>query len=210
MKIDVEYVSKMRIKKEEELKFATDRPNIKRFEHIKHCGEILDMYTRVNLYSTTAKNLAYKIIYDDVWWPADNTVAGKVANYKTMFDGIANTTQSDKDLFEEAVLEENLTKISNIINNYLEYDESKHVSIVDLALSPKYINMYKDAYDRINAKLDVIKAEALVKYDEIVANNETLPEEQREFIVGVDEYIDMYIVYAGDLLKGIARGTAAD
>lgn len=206
MKVDTTYLLKRRRDKLEQLKFDQTKPKYVKQQHMLHTEEMVDILLKISTHAYTAKNLAYKFVYDELWWPKDNTLDSKIVKYDTYFnENAVNVTVEDKELFTQAIESKDLKAMTVVMDKYLTYDVDKHVTIRDLALSDEYIDLYKAKYDAINIKLDEEVARIKRTYDEDTAKAATADEYNKYIIPPYPEYLNNSVSNAGTLIEGLSR-----
>ncbi len=191
----MEYLVNKRRTRIEEVKFENVRPYSVKMEYLRHSEEMLAIYNEVGEYFSTAKNLAYKLVYDAIWWPPTNTDEYKFNKFLNM---LTEYTVSDEDqsLIDTAIGTFDLTALSAVVDKYVSYDSSKHMTIKELAMTPEYNKLYVNVYNEINKRLDTLPVILEADYDKYL-------EERPGSTVTMDEYLKMVKMPAGVLLKGI-------
>lgn len=198
MKISTDFLTKTRIKKMENMKFSKEFPNIIISKFLKDNEEYISICKAIEDYTTSAKNLAYIIVYHKIWSNTTFTPERIHELFSDVFNIISGITEDDNEIYILAKEDNDFITMSEVINKYNSFDITKHITIKDLSLTTTFKDVYLDAYNFFNTKLEELVNGLPEEYNNYItklSENET-PLSEKDFIyayqINASELINLY------------------
>ena len=175
IKIDFDFLIEKRLKKIENIKFDSNYPLIFKKNFIKDCEEYIEILKSISDYTTTAKNLAYIIVFHKLWSNKDfdNETLARLFDEIIVKNGI-NINSDDLTIYNTNKENFNFNIMTSIIDKYSNIENYNHITIKDKVLyNNVHTDIYENAYNYFNNKLDEIISNLDNDYNSYV---ESLPE----------------------------------
>lgn len=198
LKIDCNYLIEKRLKRIESVKFDPKFPMYFKKSFIKDCEEYIEILKSITEYTTTAKNLAYVIVFHKLWSHTDFDNETLIR----IFDNIVNDVDmpvEDLELYLAYKETFNFTNLSVIIDKYKSVSDYKHTSIRDRVIfEGLHKDVYENAYNYFNITLDNFIANIENSYNEYVESLEenieplSLEDFKKSLIINGSQLIEDY------------------
>lgn len=202
MYIDTSYLISRKEYKLLELETVDFKPEYLRLSQIDHIHELINIYKNVSIGNANVTDLAYKLIYDWLWWPRRKTMDDIIVSCVSKIPELELTTR-DSELITKYCDERNLVELSTIFNKYITYDRSKRLTLRELVTSNEtYTDIYNHAVKVITNKMTKIKNDNKDMYELICEDCEL--RNTVNIYQTAEEYSYAVNVPAGVIIEGLS------